>query len=339
MIGMERREFSQKEWNDIVSSFRDLSLMQTWEYAEAKATGTPWKIERAIFCDGTGVVGAVQAMVRYIPLLRKGLVWVSRGPLWRGKRDADASVLVAMLAELRRYWTVERGMYLRVLPTLFQGEVDPYLLTGVGYSLAEGSGVWVSSLVDLSQPVEVLRSRLQQKWRNCLNKAERQAIVAESGSDRVFTEVLLEYKQMLGKKGFASVVTPDLLTRLQCSLPENRKLWGLIGRQDNRTLGGILIARYGQTSEYLVGAVNDAGKAANAGQYLLWRAICEMKEMGYRWFDMGGMDPLRTRKGILHFKQGVNGSPYELIGELESFDGGLLSRAVRWRVGRARQLN
>jgi lipid II:glycine glycyltransferase (peptidoglycan interpeptide bridge formation enzyme) len=247
-------------------------------------------------------------------------------------------VAVAMLAELRRYWTVERGMYLRVLPTLFQGEVEPHLLTGSGYHLVEGSAVWVSSLVDLSQPIEVLRRRLQQKWRNCLNKAERQEVVAESGSsDAAFTEVLLEYEQRLKQKTFTSVVTPDLLTRLQSHLPEDRKLWALLGRQDNRTLGGILIARYGQTSEYLVGAVSDAGKAANAGQYLLWRAICEMKEMGYRWFDLGGMDPLRTRKGILHFKQGVNGSPYGLIGELEAFDGGLLSQVVRWRVGRARQ--
>jgi len=163
MIRMVTREFSQEEWNDIVSGFDDLSLMQTWEYAEAKASGAPWKIERAIFCEGGQVVGAVQAMVRYIPWLGRGLVWISRGPLWRGKSEADISMLVTMLDELRQYWAVERGMYLRILPTVFQGEVDSHRFIEHGYHPAKGSVVWASSIVDLSLPIEVLRSRFQQQ--------------------------------------------------------------------------------------------------------------------------------------------------------------------------------
>lgn len=336
---MVTREFFQEEWNDIVSDFDDLSLMQTWEYAEAKASSAPWRIERAIFYEAEQVVGAVQALVRYIPWLGRGLVWISRGPLWR-KSEADASNLMRMLTELRQYWAVERGMYLRILPTVFEGEVDNHRFTEIGYRPARGSVVWASSLVDLSLPIEVLRSRLQQKWRNCLNKAERQGMVAESGtSDEVFKGLLREYEQILQARDFAGVVTPSLLSQLQSCLPDDRKLWAIIGRQDDNTLGGILIARYGKTCEYLVGAVNETGKAVNAGQFLLWRAICQMKDMDYHWFDLGGMDPTRTAKGILHFKKGLSGSPYELSGEIEALDGGLLSQAIRWRVGRARQLN
>lgn len=74
-------QFGQRQWTEIVSSFRDLSLVQTWEYGEAKSHTGPWKVERAIFVDGQQLVGAYQAMVRSIPYLGGGLVWINRGPL------------------------------------------------------------------------------------------------------------------------------------------------------------------------------------------------------------------------------------------------------------------
>src|SRR5712671_1060723 len=157
MIRRVTKEFSQKEWGDIVSGFRDLSLMQTWEYGEAKAYNSSWKIERAIFEGNDGrVLGAVQVMIRYVPGLGKGLVWISRGPLWRATDETDVSTLVAMLNLLRQYWVVERGMYLRILPIVLDNEMGPDRLTDNGYRLVKESIVWTSSLVDLSQPIEVL---------------------------------------------------------------------------------------------------------------------------------------------------------------------------------------
>jgi len=83
--------------------------------------------------------------------------------------------------------------------------------------------------------------------------------------------------------------------------------------------------------------VNGAGRAANAGQLLLWRAVCEMKELGYRWFDLGGMDLYQTPSGIFHFKAGLGGTPYRLVGEFEAHDGRWVSKMIRWRVHRVRQ--
>lgn len=339
MIQIIRRNFSQEEWNETVSGFDDLSLMQTWEYADAKTQGSSWKVERAVFVEADRTVGAVQATVRFLPWRRRGLVWISRGPLWRCEHNQTGDAVVSMLEALRRTWVTERGMYLRILPTFLAGEVPAPALSDIGYHLAERSVIWSSAAVDLSQSKDVLRSRLQQKWRNCLNKAERQDIIVQAGSGADhFGEVIDEYRRMLQNKGFSSVVTPELLIQLQHRLPQDRKLWALVARQDNKFLGGVLIARYGKTCEYLVGAVNDSGKAINAGQLLLWQAICQMKELGLRWFDVGGTDPLRTPRGILHFKKGIGGEPYELGRELEAFEAGLVTSAIRWRVKRERQI-
>ena len=73
MVNMKIRDFGQEEWNDVVSAFDDLSLMQTWEYGEAKAKIGPWKVWRAVFCQDDEVVGAAQATIHTIPFLNRGL--------------------------------------------------------------------------------------------------------------------------------------------------------------------------------------------------------------------------------------------------------------------------
>jgi lipid II:glycine glycyltransferase (peptidoglycan interpeptide bridge formation enzyme) len=338
VIRLVAEAYSQKDWTDIVSTFQDLSLLQTWEYAEAKSHTGSWRVERATFWDGNHVVGAVQSLVREIPLFGGGFVWINRGPLWRGQVECDHTVLMTMLSELRRYWVERHGMCLWVAPPLLSNEADIGLFSRNGYRLIEGSEGWASAVVDLSLPVAMLRQRLQQKWRNCLNKAERLALASESGtSGDIFHKVLDDYDRMLRERRYRSSVTRPLLSRLQGFLPEERKLWGVSGRQGDQNLGGLLIARYGQRCEYLVGAVNEAGRAVNAGHFLLWRAINQMKELGYRWFDLGGMSQERTPAGVFHFKSGLGGEPYKLVGEFESFRDNFTNRAIRWWIRHAHQ--
>ena len=339
VIRLVTEAYSQKDWTDIVSTFQDLSLLQTWEYAEAKVHTGLWRVERATLWDDNRVVGAVQSLVCEIPLFGSGFVWINRGPLWRGQVACDHTMLMTMLGELRRYWVEKHGMCLWVAPPLFHNEADIGLFSRHGYRPVEGSEGWASAVVDLSLPVEILRRRLQQKWRNSLNKAERLVLVSESGTSRdIFDAVLDEYQQLLRERRYKSSVTTSLLSRLQVFLPDERKLWGVSGKQGNQKLGGLLIARYGQRCEYLVGAINEIGRAVNAGHFLLWRAICQMKELGYRWFDIGGMSPTGTPAGIFHFKSGLGGEPYKLISEFECFRDGLLNQVIRWWVRRARQL-
>ena len=75
---------------------------------------------------------------------------------------------------------------------------------------------------------------------------------------------------------------------------------------------------YGETYVCVVGVVNETGRPVNAGHFLFWRALVEAKRLGHRWFDLGGMHPSFTPPGIFHFKAGVGGSAYQLVGEMEA---------------------
>jgi hypothetical protein len=333
MIQMFQGSFSHSEWRELVSDFQDLSLLQTWEYGEAKTRTGPWKVERTIFMDNSCLVGACQVMVRLIPFTSRGVAWINRGPLWRRPGRQDIKDLSTMLSQLRQTWAEDRGIYLRVALPLQNNEEGIRCLPPRGYSWVKNTVPWTSARLDLSSPLEALRGQMHQKWRNCLNKSERLGLSGEFGNDAsLLGQVFEEYEKFLTKKDFKPVITPLFCRQLQV----NGKLWGGIDRLGDQRLGGIIVACYGQTCEYLVGAVNEAGRATNATYFLLWQAICQMKQSGYQRFDLGGVNPQTTPPGIFSFKSGLKGTPYRMAGEIEAYDRSLFNHGIRWYITRTR---
>ena len=75
-----------------------------------------------------------------------------------------------------------------------------------------------------------------------------------------------------------------------------------------------MIVGHGDTCTYLVGWTPEPGRQLQANYFLLWNALLHFKELGYRYFDLGGLSA-RTTEGIAHFKRGMNGAEYSLPGE------------------------
>lgn len=328
MVRMETHHYSQQEWHEIVSQFSDVNLIQLWEYGEAKAKTQGWQVVRQVFYDGSVVVGAAQALLKMVPYIKRGLVWINRAPLFqRAGAAPDFVLLEEILKELRQYWVDQRKMYLRIVPPV--PEVPSISLHVIPNSQ------WMSAVLDLTKSEQELRAGLDKKWRNCLTKAEKLGLIYGVGSDEQYMEELVsDYEALLARKGFASV-TPEFVMHLQRLLPEDRKMLVLCGRLASKKLGSILIARYGDVAEYLVGVITPEGQKLNAGQFLLWHAMVAMKRLGIKRFDLGGLHPDKTPKGILHFKKGIGGKSYSFVGELDEAKGiisHLLRLIIKYRV-------
>jgi lipid II:glycine glycyltransferase (peptidoglycan interpeptide bridge formation enzyme) len=339
MVRIEVNDLGQEEWTGIIDRMEGLSLMQTWEFGEAKRKTGPWKVSRAVLkTDDNRVIGAAQAMIREIPFIRRGLVWMNRAPLFQDRDMIRNGLYEAMLKALRNYWVDDKHMYLRITPPLEASPDNYSLLNDAGFRRTREADGAASDIVDLTLPVEDLRKRLQQKWRNCLNKAERMGTACEIGSsESLMDELLADYRSLLAEKGFCSSATPELITAIQDALPERRKMVVLAGRNNGERLGSILIAGYGDTCQYLVGASNANGHRFNVNHFLLWNAACEMKRRGYARFDMGGVHPDDTPPGILHFKKGMNGTHYQLVCELEAGRNTLVNKIIRKKILDARR--
>ncbi|MGA1823463.1 MAG: lipid II:glycine glycyltransferase FemX [bacterium] len=333
MIRMEIKDFGQDEWNDIVSDLDDLSLMQTWEFGEAKALTGPWKVCHAIFQKGNETVGAAQAMIRTLPFLNRGLVWINRAPLLKNSDLAQHDVYADMIRELKKYWVDKKKMYLRIAPPLMAADKHYAIFKKAGYLQATKINGWGSEIVDLSRSIEEIRKGLQRNWRRNLIKAEKLAVTCEVGnSDILMDEVLDDYRALLNSKRFKSNLTVELVAKMQSLLPDSRKMPVFAGRLDRKKFGNVLIACYGNTCMPLIGTINNPNRKVDSNHYLIWNAICEMKKRGYKWFDVGGAHPESTPTGILYFKRGLRGKPYQLMREVEAYQDGLLNRMIRKRI-------
>ena len=318
------------EWRAVTAAFADHSLIQQWEFGEAKARCGRWEVIRLILREN-GVRGGVQCMVRRLPGFG-GLVWINRGPLWRRRTDeVEVAEPEPVLRALHRYWAIDRRMYLRVAPPMEDRPAAREVMGNCGFSPIAGSE-WVSARVDLSLSEERLRGGLKQKWRNCLNKAERLGMVCHCGTDDASLSLLIDdYRDLLDGKGFRTSVSPKLIVHLQKLLPQQQRAWVFHATLGAEHLGSIMVARYADHAEYLVGAVNGRGRQVNAGHFLLWQAVCTARTSGCRWFDLGGAHPQKSPPGIYRFKAGLNGIPYRLVGEWETAQG-LVGRVTQLLV-------
>jgi hypothetical protein len=331
MIEFQPETFDAATWHGLSGAAPALSLLQTWEYGEAKAETSAWTVERGRLVEDEHSLGIAQVLVRALPLRLGGLAWINRGPLAIG--DGAEERFPELAGALVDHYAKRRGYYLRMAPPL-ANNVDPAALAKVGLAPAGALG-WASARLDLTRPLDQVRAGHNAKWRNPLNRAEAGGLRIEAGSDPAqFDAFLAAHDALVERKGFEATVTGGFLRALQGLLPIERKMTAINAFDGDSHVGSVLLAYYGTTAEYLAGNTSAEGRKCGAGQLMLWRALEVCKARGIARFDLGGQDPIRTPKGIMTFKRGLNGVPYRLMSDLSASGSGLLNRLIAWRVGR-----
>ena len=101
----------------------------------------------------------------------------------------------------------------------------------------------------------------------------------------VFCEM---YREMLNRKGFETTVSIEEFGRIQEDLPRRHRMQTLICRQAGVPVAGIVSSAIGDSAIYLLGATSDSGLTANGAYLLHWGWIRRLKEMGFKWYDLGG---------------------------------------------------
>ncbi len=320
MSGLVSTTMDQAAWEAALGGFAGANLLQSWAYGAAKVDEGGWQVERLEYREAATLVGMVQVMIRRLPLGLGGLAWINRGPLMMAGNDPAPA-----FAALRRLYG-NRGFYLRVAPAVAEQVLPP------GFHPAGRLG-WASALLDLTADEAELRKGLHGKWRNTLNKAEREGPEA-GGAEAGLAVFLGGYGCFLAERQVPTTVTPALLAALHGHSLEHLRPLAYVARHGGEIVGGVLMARYGKGAEYLAGYGTETGRRLGAGQLLLWRALVDMKRRGAQFLDLGGLDPERTPAGIRDFKEGVRGTPYRLAEELECTGLNPLARLVRHKVAR-----
>lgn len=294
-------KISQAQWDE-AHHRQGGAMQQDWVYgASLEALGTPCHRAQVIL-DGQTVALAQFICRRFAGLV--GFALCTRGPLWL--QPLPPATQAAIYRALKRSLPVSRPRFALFSPDLTDPD-DP----GVGKLIRVMTG-YSTVRIDLTQPREQLRARMEGRWRNRLVAAENAAERAElkivrAGANPVQYRWLLEQEMsQRASKSFYGLPL-EFVERYIQSRPQTAKTVLILrAEQKKEKVAAMLFLIHGTSATYHVGWSNEAGRAVNAHNLLLWRACEELRERGVQSLDLGGINT-RSLAGISRFKIGTGG--------------------------------
>lgn len=327
-------------WSAILDQFADASIYQTWAYGEVRWGAR--NLSHLVLKRGETLLAAAQLRIAKLPLLPAGIAYLRWGPLCRPKGAAlDPAVLQSMFVALRNEYSLRRGLTLQLIPAAFdQSELGTLLsltAASTGFQLAPAISSYRTVLVALDRPAELIRKQLDQKWRNQLNRSEKNGLELEVTTAATgYAEFLRLYEFMFARKQFDTAVDAGEFGRIQATLPAPQKMHVFLARKDGVANAALVVSLLGDAAIYLLGATNDAARELKAAYFLHWQAMLWLKERGAQAYDLGGIDP-EANPGGYHFKSGFGGAEVSQAPPVFAA-GGFLSRAVAALAARRRRV-
>ena len=302
----------ENEWNDIIQMFRDATLNQTWAFCRARSK----KLSHVIVKRNGKIVAGAMLRLIILPIFAAGIAYLGSGPMWKLRDEPDdIDVLHRIIRALRLEYVVHRGLFLRISPNMFTNLANQDENRGIfedeGFHCHQQEDCTLFLNLELS--LDDLRRGLHQKWRNLLNRAEKNGFTVRVGTDegslKTFKGI---YEEMLSRKQYKTDVNINEYEVIQSALPEPLKPTIIICELAGLPMAGGLFSTTGDTGVYLLGATSNEGMK-NAASYLIqWEAIKLLKERGFRAYDLGGCNIERVPE-TYHFKAGVCGRNPQLF--------------------------
>ena len=296
---------SIKEWREFLAQTKNANWMQTWNYAQASFTAD-YLITRIALIEQQGEPIGMMS-VQQIKFGPAQIINLKRGPLWFVEPTQELTVEFA--AAFRKEFPKKLFQRLRWMPEIELNSATTARLEKIGFRLRKEN--FVTALVDLRQPLLEIKKNLQQKWRNCLNKAEKSGIeLVVQTSNEHLDSFLKFYNYHQRQKRYQGPSQKFL--KAEFSTSEKTKdhffIWAYV---NHFPIAAIAVTCHGSTAAYRIGWNNPEGRKHNAHYALLWKAIEISKQRGHSHFDLGGLLPDEAA-GMTHFKNGLNGHEIKL---------------------------
>ncbi|WP_146345229.1 GNAT family N-acetyltransferase [Falsiphaeobacter marinintestinus] len=164
--------------------------------------------------------------------------------------------------------------------------------------------------LDLRTDPTTLRSGLHQKWRNRLNRAERNGMTVRisRGLGPKLDWLLSKESQQQAQRGYRT--WPSKLTQTWIRATPGAAL--LMTAYENDTpVAAMLFLRHGTAATYHIGHTTARGRQLSAHNLLLWDAIVHLSNSECDQLELGRTD---TSPGLARFKLGTGAQERSLGG-------------------------
>lgn len=314
---------NNQEWIRLFNNCRITDLMQTWAYGESVDRCIEWQPIRQVVLKDQQPVAITQTFLKDVPVLGK-VARMQHGPMFTEPFISQHAI--GAMEALHHHWVQGQHAILHITPCLFPGELPEAWDKATGFH-PSNEILWRSVRIDLAQPAEKIYKNFKRRWRNPLRKAESAGLKIDiSQSDKSFSMFLEKYKQSTTELGI-SWPSPDLVKALWAEARADIRL--LFAVNNNEAVSAMLLFVYADTSYSFAAWNGPRSTELHSHNFLIWHSILHHQQQGYRWLDLGGIDP-ENLPGITSFKRGTRGDEYQFIGNFEAHPAGVIDKLSRY---------
>jgi hypothetical protein len=289
------KDFDRDEWNDYADKLESMNLTQSWDYGEFKNKYENYLIKRGIIKHKDKFIGLVQKFQKKFLFFKIDII--NRGPILINTKYANL-IKNKIIRE-------KKSIFFNFL--VFIPELKfHYKNIIVNKQKIFKRDSWMSSKIDLSESLELIKSNFKKKWKKDLNYALSQ--------NNLQVKVFINYPgiekiiQDYNKEKFKKINT-DLVRYMN----KNNKLITFIAFLKDENVGSLCLITHNKSATNIINPLNESGRKVKSNHLLIWSAVEHLKKKNFKYLDTGGFDYKNTY-GPSKFKDGLNGKKYKLIG-------------------------
>lgn len=323
----------KREWNSIVASFVNTSILQTAEWAQVKQL-TGWQPDFYTYKTKNGEIKAAslilcreQRLSKFGPKIR--ILYLPHGPLlnWNDEKMAKN-----VLNELVDYARQRKATYIKIDPQIIPVGKEPSSIPQcsiisnetIGWMKTAGWQVSPQQIqfrntfwLDLTPPENELLGAMKQKTRYNVRLAERKGISIHKGGLDDLNLLYKMYLETSNRDGF--IIRPqdyylyvwEVFIKAGMALP-------LIAMMGDEPVAALILFYFARKSYFLYGMSTNRHREKMPNYLLQWEAIRISKQLGCEIYDLWGAPDIfeESQKmwGVYRFKEGLGGEIIETIG-------------------------
>jgi lipid II:glycine glycyltransferase (peptidoglycan interpeptide bridge formation enzyme) len=275
---------SDPQWDDFVARTPNGNHVQTSLWAQVKSL-LGWEAVRVILSHEDRILAGAQILAHSVfPLVKIG--YVTKGPVCAVK---DAGLAQRMIQEIIRLSRQMRLQYLIVQPPMGSEDIAGLLQERGFRATSVEAGPTATILVDTTQDVDQMLSRMKRQNRQNIRRSEREGISVREGS-REDLDTFYELHLISSKRQDFLPYTREYFYRMWDVLAPCGNIGLILTEKDGQAVSGLLIVPFGDTViAKLFGWSGQYGEC-RPNEALFWGAILWTKAHGYRYFDFEGID-------------------------------------------------
>jgi hypothetical protein len=290
---------------DVAHAQASGALQQDWAYGSTRVAMGSSVLRGVVHADGVPVAMAQFTVRRFGRWA--GFALCSRGPIWLQALSGSDKA--------RAYQAMRQSIPLPGLRFLMITPDEPQSpALGLPHLRRIMTG-YATVMLDISQPMDALRTNLDPRWRSPLSGAEKSELSihrmgTNPGQYRWLLDADMQQRVTRGFQGY-----PDIFFEryAESRKQPSKNILSIRADLGRDRVAAMMFMLHGEAATYQVGWTSDAGRNLHAHHLILWKSIEELKERGIRLLDLGGVNTGRSA-GIARFKMATGGEVKVLAG-------------------------